>query len=226
LFSGDFCRMKTKPPHPSTTSSPNKSTRPPASRPALRNEMRALRQGLGVAEQREAAKRLAEILAHSALFRRSRHIAFYLANDGELDPTILLQKAWNMGKVCYLPVITPGQSLLFAPYAKGDPLALNRFGIPEPSHPEVKVFSARVLDLVLTPLVAFDDRGNRLGMGGGFYDRTLSFLRHRRAWRKPRLLGIAHDLQRTTALPAEAWDVPLDGVATDRQLYLFYNTRP
>lgn len=217
--------MKNKPPHPSATSSP-KAAHPPASRPALRNEMRTRRQGLGIAEQREASKRLARILSHSSLFRRSRHIAFYLANDGELDPAILLQKAWNMGKMCYLPVITPGQSLLFAPYAKGDPLALNRFGIPEPARPGIPLVSARVLDLVLAPLVAFDDQGNRLGMGGGFYDRTLSFLRHRRAWRKPRLLGVAHDLQRTTALSTEAWDVPLDGVATDRHVYLFYNKRP
>jgi 5-formyltetrahydrofolate cyclo-ligase len=129
-----------------------------------------------------------------------------------------------MGKVCYLPVITPRQSLWFAPYAEGDPLALNRFGIPEPARPGLSLVGARALDLILTPLVAFDDQGHRLGMGGGFYDRTLSFLRQRHAWHKPRLLGVAHELQRISALTAEPWDVPLDGVATDMQLYLFHNT--
>ena len=128
-----------------------------------------------------------------------------------------------MGKACYLPVITPGKSLWFAPYEDGDPLAPNRFGIPEPARAGIKLVSARVLDLILTPLVAFDDQGHRLGMGSGFYDRTLSFLRHRRVWRKPRLLGVAHELQHLSALQAAPWDVPLDGVATDESLYLFRN---
>lgn len=187
--------------------------------------MRTRRQEIGPAQQREAAKRVARIVAHSALFRRSRHIAFYLANDGELNPAILLQRAWDMGKVCYLPVIAAGQSLWFAPYAKGDPLASNRFGIPEPARPGLALVNARVLDLILAPLVAFDDQGHRLGMGSGFYDRTLSFLRHRHTWRKPRLLGIAHELQRVAFIAAETWDVPLDGVASDRQLY-FFNDKP
>jgi len=193
---------------------------------ALRNQIRAQRRKLTPAEQRAAAMRLARIVGRDALFRRSRHIAFYLANDGELDTAVLLQRAWTMGKVCYLPVITPGQSLRFALYAQDDPLALNRFGIPEPVRPGLALVSARVLDLILTPLVAFDDQGHRLGMGGGFYDRTLAFLRQRHAWRKPRLLGVAHELQRTARIAAEAWDVPLDGVATDQKLYLFRNTSP
>ena len=164
------------------------------------------------------------IVGHSALFRRSRHIAFFLANDGELDPQLLMHRAWRMGKQCYLPVITPAKSLWFAPYEHGDALTPNRFGIPEPARAGLPLLSARILDLILTPLVAFDDHGNRLGMGSGFYDRTLSFLRHRHAWRKPRLLGVAHELQHLATLQAATWDVTLDGVATDQDLYLFSNT--
>jgi 5-formyltetrahydrofolate cyclo-ligase len=219
--------MTTKPPRTSTKNPPlDKAAQLPTSRTALRIQMRAQRQALGVAAQREAATGFARNFSHCPLFRSSRHIAFYLANDGELDPAILLQRAWDMGKVCYLPVITPRQSLWFAAYADGDPLKVNRFGIPEPTRPGLTLVSARVLDLILTPLVTFDDRGHRLGMGGGFYDRTLSFLRHRHAWHKPRLVGVAHDWQRVAVLSAEPWDVPLDGVATDRQVYLFNNTRP
>jgi len=218
--------MNNKPSHPKQRFPSSQAAHSPADRTALRKQMRARRQALGIAEQRAAAEGLARVLARDAMFRRSRHIAFYLANDGELDPTILLQRAWDMGKVCYLPVITPRQSLLFAPYAKGDPLALNRFGIPEPARPDIAKVNARLLDLILAPLVAFDDQGHRLGMGGGFYDRTLSFLRYRHAWRKPRLLGIAHELQRVAALPAAAWDIPLNGVVTGHNLYLFYNTSP
>ncbi len=218
--------MTTKPSRASTSPLHPKTTHLPTKRTTLRARMRAKRRALDAAAQHEAAERLARIFGHCPLFRRGRHIAFYLANDGELDIAPLLQRAWDMGKVCYLPVITPGKSLWFAPYADGDPLALNRFGIPEPTRPGLPLVGARLLDVILAPLVAFDDKGHRLGMGGGFYDRTLSFLRHRHAWRKPRVVGVAHDLQRVAALSAEAWDVPLDGVATDRRLYLFNNTRP
>jgi 5-formyltetrahydrofolate cyclo-ligase len=80
---------------------------------------------------------------------------------------------------------------------------------------------AQELDLILMPLVGFDDRGNRLGMGGGFYDRSLEFLRHRQHWRKPHLLGIAYDFQRVNGLTADPWDVPLQGVITDQAVYLY-----
>jgi 5-formyltetrahydrofolate cyclo-ligase len=189
----------------------------------LRNRLRKQRRALTPVQQRDAARRLDHLVGRSALFRRSRHIAFFLANDGELDPHLLLQRAWQMGKICYLPVITRTNSLWFARYERGDPLVPNRFGIPEPAGAGIPLVSARALDLILTPLVAFDDRGQRLGMGSGFYDRTLSFLHHRRAWRKPRLLGIAHELQHLATLQPAPWDVALDGVATDENLYLFRN---
>ena len=200
-----------------------RSSTPSVSRSVLRNRLREQRRGLSAEQQRRAALCLDRIVGHSALFRRSRHIAFFLANDGELDPRILLQRAWRMGKICYLPIITPAKSLWFAAYEPGDPVVPNRFGIPEPTRAGLSRVPARVLDLILTPLVAFDDRGHRLGMGSGFYDRTLSFLRHRHAWRKPHLLGIAHELQHLAALQSAPWDVPLDGVATDQDLYLFSN---
>jgi len=195
----------------------------PATRSALRKRLRAQRRALPPAQQHAAAEGLARLLGHSGLFRRSRHIAFYLANDGELDPMPLMRRAWAMGKVCYLPVIAPDQRLWFAPYAHDDQLITNRYGIPEPAAPALT--GARHLDLILAPLVGFDERGRRLGMGGGFYDRTLAFLRHRRAWRKPRLIGIAHDLQRVARLESAPWDVPMDAVATDSALYLFCNNR-
>jgi 5-formyltetrahydrofolate cyclo-ligase len=78
---------------------------------------------------------------------------------------------------------------------------------------------ARWLDLVLMPLVGFDADGNRLGMGAGFYDRKFAFLRHRRAWRRPLLLGIAFDAQRVERFDAALHDVPLWGVVTERAVY-------
>ena len=98
-------------------------------------------------------------------------------------------------------------------------LAPNRYGIPEPRVSARELMKAEDLDLVLLPLVAFDKRGNRLGRGVGFYDKTLAFLHRRRHLRKPHLLGLAHDFQRLSAVPTDDWDVPLDGVVTDRAVY-------
>jgi len=201
---------------PATGDAPDGSL---SSRARLRRAMRQRRRHLAREQQHHAATALARLLGHDPLFRRSRHIVFYLASDGELSLNPLLERAWTMRKQCYLPVIMPDERLRFAPYHPGDPLAPNVFGIPEPVRAGLPIVDARILDLVLMPLVAFDVAGNRLGMGGGFYDRTLAYLRHRRHWRKPRLLGIAHHFQCIPALERQWWDVPLDGIATELRIY-------
>ncbi len=216
--------MNSNPPFPPPTTASSSDihdrTLTGADRSALRRRLRQQRQQLSKVQQRHAASKLARLVWCSSLFRRSRHIGFYLANDGELDLTPLLQHAWAMRKTCYLPVISADRRLRFTPYYPGDPLAPNIFGIPEPSGAGLRLVDARLLDLLLLPLVGFDIQGNRLGMGGGFYDRSLAGLRHRHHWRKPRLLGIAHALQRVDALDPQWWDIPLDGIATDQQLHL------
>jgi len=192
-------------------------------REQIRRAMRKRRRALGLHERRVRAKSLAARLACHPLFLRSRHLALYLPNDGEVDLNPLLRRALAMGKRCYLPVLSPAfhNRLWFAPYTPDTPLALNCFRIPEPVAGWRDMRPVWTLDLVLTPLVAFDAVGNRLGMGGGFYDRTLAYLVRRAAWRKPRLLGVAYDFQEHASLPHEPWDVPLDGVVTDQGLHMF-----
>lgn len=97
-------------------------------------------------------------------------------------------------------------------------MAANRFGIPEPPITSGGLLPARQLDLVLVPLLGFDDECNRLGMGGGFYDRTFAFLRFRRHLRRPFLLGFADEAQHVPSLPAKPWDVRLDAVVTNHAL--------
>ena len=99
----------------------------------------------------------------------------------------------------------------------------NRYGIAEPV--DARALRARQLDLLLMPLVGFDDEGYRLGMGGGYYDATLAYMRHRRNWRKPRLVGVAYECQRVDVLPHDPWDMPLDAVLTERQMYRFKSRR-
>ena len=153
----------------------------------------------------------------------SQHIAVYLPSDGEIDPRPLMQYLWSTGKTLYLPVLVSfsAQRLWFSPYSPGDRLVLNRHGIPEPERVHRRRIKPVSLDLVLTPLVGFDDTGHRLGMGGGYYDRAFGFLNKRTHWKKPRLMGLAFELQRCRTLASAPWDVDLDAVATEKTVYHF-----
>jgi 5-formyltetrahydrofolate cyclo-ligase len=136
-----------------------------------------------------------------------------------------MAQAWKAGKTVYLPVLVndPPQSLRFAPYRPGVPLQRNRFNIPEPDSPITDELMPDQLDLVLTPLVAFDLTGTRLGMGGGFYDRSFSFLlNHGSIEKRPYLLGLGYEFQKATeVLVREGWDVPLDAAVTEAAFYRF-----
>lgn len=191
-------------------------------RSTLRRQLRAARRALSPLEQHQASQRLWRQLAQHPLFRRARHIAFYLANDGEIDPAILLEHAQRLGKHCYLPVITgwPADRMHFQRLVPGQRWITNRFGIREPLIDAGLQARPWRLDLVLMPLVGFDAAGNRLGMGGGFYDRTFAYRRRRQCWTGPRLLGLAHHCQKVAQLPTASWDIPLDGIVSDQQIIL------
>ena len=188
----------------------------------LRRTLRAKRKALSHEEQRVAAGRLAANIAGMHLFLVSRRIACYLPNDGEIDPGKIMGRIWHMGKTCYLPVLPPPSHdrLWFAKALPGMKMARNRYGILEPVVLPRELVRAEELDLLLMPLVGFDRNGNRLGRGGGFYDRSLLYLHDRLHRKKPRLLGLAHDFQRVETLEPDPWDIPLAGIVTDKAIYL------
>ena len=185
-----------------------------AERRALRREMRRRRRALNEADRHAAARALSRRLAGSGWFINSRTIAVYLPNDGEIGLLPLVVRAWSMGKRTYLPKLF-GPKLWFLPFHARSTLAGNRFSIPEPVEPARRRIPPMSLDLVLFPLVAFDGTGNRLGMGGGYYDRTFEAVRRRAVRRGPKLVGVAYELQKVDSLPAADWDVPLDAVVTE-----------
>jgi 5-formyltetrahydrofolate cyclo-ligase len=177
-------------------------------RRALRTKRRALPDALRAAADRAIHAHLRALPE----FRRARRIASFLAFDGEPSLTPVIDSARKQRKHVYVPVLR-GLTMTFAEVEPGSTLAANFFGILEPKlGAEI---DARELDLVLTPLVAFDDHGVRVGVGRGYYDRCFRFLRHRAHWRRPKLLGVAYELQRVPPLVPSSWDVPLWGVVTE-----------
>ncbi len=190
-------------------------------RAGIRREIRKRRQTLDAGKQRLFSCQMAGRVRRDSLFRNSRSIGAYLPADGEISPLPLLESAWLTGKKVYLPVLVPfsANRLWFAAFDPGDRLVSNRFGILEPARVHWRRIPAYALDLVLAPLVAFDAQGNRLGMGGGFYDQSFAFLHRRHNWIKPRLLGLAYELQHMDRIPSQKWDVPLHAIATEQKIY-------
>jgi 5-formyltetrahydrofolate cyclo-ligase len=185
----------------------------------LRKTLRSRRHALSARAQRAAAAGLVKQVVRHPDYPRTRRIALYWANDGEIDLNPLMQRLIGDGKSVFLPVLNPldpvRPHLWFCRWQPGEPMRPNRFGIAEPKSPHrIPTWS---LDWVLLPLVGFDAEGGRLGMGGGFYDRTFA---HEQRWpRQPRRLGVAHDCQRVNAIPQEGWDLPLASVITDQRVY-------
>jgi 5-formyltetrahydrofolate cyclo-ligase len=188
----------------------------------LRKELRDRRRNLSVARRLANSKAAARHLIRSGIFLRYRSIALYQACDGELDPSAVANIGFRYGKKIYLPALRRDnkQALWLVEYRPGEAMLKNRFGINEPMAIKQRRIAPWGVDLILLPLVGFDLQGNRIGMGGGYYDRTLAFLRHRKHWRSPTLIGMAHECQRLPRINAHAWDIPLDGIVSEAGLHL------
>ena len=189
----------------------------------LRRQARDMRRSLTPGVQARNGAAVARRLYTSSWFIRSNTIALYLANDGEVDLKPFAETARRCGKRLFLPALRSNSDrrLWFAEYRADERLIRNRFGIHEPDIRKRTPTPPWAIDLVLMPVVAFDAEGNRLGMGGGFYDRTFAYLERRVHLSKPTLVGIAHECQRIEQIPARSWDIPMHGVVTESRRYLF-----
>lgn len=172
--------------------------------------MRAARRALNQAAQAAHAEAVARhvMISHLPLF--ARRFALYAPADGELDPSPLIDALLARNRMVALPVVLPDRLLGFYRYTANTRLIRNRYGILEPDTRTARYLERASLDVVLLPLVAFDDAGHRLGMGGGYYDATFA-----RAAARPLLVGLAHALQRVEALAPAPWDIALDAVITE-----------
>ncbi|OZG74907.1 5-formyltetrahydrofolate cyclo-ligase [Hahella sp. CCB-MM4] len=186
----------------------------------IRRQMRQKRRSLSAIQQKQASILLARQIERHHL-RFQKRWALYFANDGEISPAIWLKKVSDRNHAVYLPVLHPihHNRLWFLKLDANTRLRKNKYGIFEPDPRTTSRTPAWALNVICFPLVAFDTTGNRLGMGGGYYDRTFAPIRTR--IKKPKLVGLAHDFQQVEELPSEPWDIALHGVATDRAFYRF-----
>ena len=177
----------------------------------MRREVRAARRAIPESVRLAADHEILARIRSLPVWRSARRVALFLPFDGEPDLTPLLKSAGR--RRFFVPVITR-RAMNFAALGPGIRLVKNFFGILEPE-PQLLV-DPRSLDLVLTPLVAFDRQGTRVGVGRGYYDRCFRFLRQRENWRKPKLVGCAYQLQQRDSIGRNPWDVPLWGAVTEQ----------
>jgi len=191
-------------------------------RQSIRQNIRAKRNTLSSTSQNTASSTLLKKLTQHSKIQSADSIALYLTNDGELDLQPFINWCWQQDKAVYLPVVHPFAKghLLFLRYCSDSVMTINKYGINEPKLDVRYIISTQQLDVIFTPLVAFDQSGARIGMGGGYYDRTLAQWYQRsliKKQSKPYPIGIAHDCQQISKVPTEIWDIPLPEIITPTQ---------
>lgn len=186
----------------------------------LRKTLRQKRQSLTSEQQALHSEQACQHLMDFDGIKKAERIALFLSQDGELSTQKAIEQLWLLkGIEVYLPALEtlPDWHMGFSLYTPDSKMVSNQFKILEPDVELSEHITGQDLDLVIMPLVGFDQQGNRMGMGGGYYDRTFEFKLNRPV-KKPLLIGWAHSCQQVEKLPAEAWDVPLDGVVTENGL--------
>lgn len=187
-------------------------------RQLTRKNLKQQRANIRSSEQKKASAIINAQLSQHPIFLRSQTIAGYKAIQHEIDPSALFHEAWQHKKICYLPVLQD-QQLIFCVYQADTLLKKNQFNILEPPSLLNNCIAASDLDLVLVPLIGFTEQGQRLGMGAGFYDRSFAFLLNSPRPARPFLLGLAYEWQKLDAFNEKDWDVPLNAVITEKQIY-------
>ena len=186
-------------------------------RALLRRELRQRRRDLPASVRIAAANTLADRLLALPFLPSSGHVAGYWAMDGEIGLHAFQLRLPPTLTYC-LPLLHADKTLRFAPWRAGAPLVTTRVGIPEPDIDPDDALPASEMAMLVLPLVGFDARGARLGMGGGWYDRSLAFRHARPA--PPWLVGAGFALQQVETLPLEAWDVRLDAVCSEAATHI------
>ena len=179
----------------------------------LRMEAKTRRRSMSSAERSRASRRIADRFINSRYFLASDAIGCYVSTWDEVDTSAIIERAWRAKKRIFLPITSAGGKMTFHETLPETELTLNHFGLWQPV--SGKPIDNGDLDVVVTPLVAFDSQGNRIGMGGGYFDRTFAFLGNRRHWCRPKLIGVAFECQRIEKISPNPWDIRVFRVFTE-----------
>ena len=179
----------------------------------LRNKALGARRSMSVEERDAASSIISEKVIRSHEFFAARTIACYLPMTDEVDPSRVIDRAWRAKKCVFCPVIEYRGNMVFKSLDRDTSLQRSNFGLWEPVDGDI--ITAKQLDLVVTPLVAFDKNNNRIGMGGGYFDRYFAFLKQRKRWLRPKMIGVAFDCQKIEIIEPNPWDIPLYSVITE-----------
>lgn len=187
-------------------------------RASLRARHRRARRQIGPERQAAHAEALARTVLTAGVLNRASRVGLYFSQiaDGEIDTLPLLSRLWAAGKTVACPVVGAKGEMDFYQVTPRTSLTHNRYGIVEPrtrGRGAGRFLNPLSLNVLFMPLVTFDDDGNRLGMGAGYYDRFVGALPQTM---RPLLIGLAHEVQRASGpLDHQPWDIPLDAVATE-----------
>ena len=164
-------------------------------------------------ERARASEEICNRVISSGIFFSSHSIGCYLPTIDEVDTRSIIERGWRANKRIFVPVLRKGRQMSFREISPDTPLQMNAYGVWEPLTGEV--MSPGRLDIAIAPTVAYDDDNNRIGMGGGYFDRCFSYLRHRKNWLRPKLIGVAFQCQKVEKISPNAWDIRLYRVFSD-----------
>ncbi len=177
----------------------------------IRSELLRQRKSLRPDQIISLSKDIVNNITASNIYQQAKHIAIYLPFNGEVDLSALLK---IKNKQHYLPSIKD-QQMQFQMHIPDMHLEQHRYGIEQPTY--IESLETAALDLCLMPLVGFDMSGNRLGMGGGFYDRYFEYLNNNDCSEPTtQLAGIGYEFQKQQQLPTQSWDVRINHLFTER----------
>ena len=178
-----------------------------------RQSCMTIRRALSLNYQDEASTQVCTRIRQLNEYRHAKRIALYKSMNGEISLGQISRSAPLHSKYCYFPVMNKNKTLSFLPVSPKSTFVINPFGVKEPDVGHEQALAPEQLDMMFIPLVGFDHQGGRLGMGGGYYDRTLAHSR-------PSLLvGVAYEFQRQTFIDPQPWDIALDLIITDQSYY-------
>ncbi len=164
-------------------------------------------------EREQASREICKRIIASREFGAAATVGCFLPMHDEVDTREIIERSWRANKRVFVPVLRGGAEMLFCAMHRDTELERDSFGIWEPSRGVL--CDPRMIDLVVTPTVAFDENNNRIGMGSAYYDRCFAFLRHRRHWIRPKLIGVAFQCQKVEKITPNPWDIPLYRIVTE-----------